>query len=912
MPITKIEFLVARDVHLVAGQSTVEDLDSKISVTPVAGNSEMLSSYLSGHTDVAVDFKPTFKIQTTTAQEYKGFGIAVNRKNGRVTINSGTLPSPRPHNFIVEAIVTKNTGGVAPATIPPAFTRFHVHQQVAHVSLTPKPLTIRAKPGSTAKEVFQQWTVRAQFDDGTVADVTDSDQLKFSPTTIMTDGENHISIPGSASPGDLLDVKVTTSALWGNKEDSAKIQLLKEWSNETNAPQAEFVDGLVDINDRTIRPEDAINILIVACGFPAAAIPAPPLPPPQDPHEPFRSISLAIVDRLSRQRLYQPFGYLSRSINFWRLPMIAKDPGINVRPEVRLFFQSNVLVAGPMRLPRTPQPSLSDWAIEDLIYAVGVPVPGDQSLIAVQPNKPPVTDLDSIRMRDPQDFKYDALFTRWKNMARAIPGISFDQVSPELAHEWIGLADRTFVDDVDTFPAVAMGDPPSVDSSADQTSLQYDTRRNGDDVLEQLLRRLTPVPNPVDGSIVQLDGIAPDNALGQIWVVDPFDPATPRTWKFNNRRMVVGLCNSPVGRASARILTRLARYSTTATDSVVLEGFPVTRVPGRSTLQRAVDVPHSGALDEPTYNSFAHEVAHNFMLGDEYSERAATSPDVESDLSHSGNLTTDAAVKDANGIIAVDQIKWNWHRIRKSCAFTHPLVFRGNGLFNCSVRKVPSQRFAPRDKVLLRRRGVDRAIDRAIVIVGPIEFEVKEVHTTNLNTPNDVTSVTIVIQADDPFIDGAMIVENFGMGVMYVPVPAPQTVQPARQYLTLVPPAAERILQSTGLSMTGNACNANASGSGIHAPVADPLGKVPPNISPHVVGAYFGGGLYACGVLRPTALCMMRNHRLDPEQQNKDKSLNAPQGVSKFCVVCSYVMIEYADPDQHWLLDRDYATWYPF
>ena len=910
MPITKIDFFHAPDVHLVAGQNTVDDLDGFIHATPETGDPERLSSYLDDHNDVAVDFKPTFKIQTTTTQAYKGFGITVTRKNGRVKVASGTLPSPHPRSFLVEAIVTKNTGGVDPQTIVPAFTRFYVHQRVDRIWMTPDPLTIRARPGSTAQEVFHEWTVRAEFDDGTVADVSDSNQLKFSPTTIMPDEENRIRIPESASPGDNLKVTVKTSTLWGNKSYTATIHLLDEWSNEPNAPQAELVDGLVDDKDGTIRPEEAINVLIVPCGFPAAAVLPPPAPPVSDPHEPFRSIALSIVDRLSRKRLYQPYGYLSSSINFWRLPIISKEPGINVRPELRVYFQNEQLVAGPMRLPRMPPASLADWEIEHLIYAVGVPVPSDQSLIVVKPGKPAVTDLDSIKKRDPHDFNYDTLFTRWKNTARAIPGISFDQVTPELAHEWIALADRTFLDDVDTFPAVAMGETPALGTNSEQIMLGYDFRRNASDLLDQLLRRLTPVPNPVDGSIVRLDGLPPENALGQIWVVNPFDEETPRNWKFNNTRLVVGLCNSPLGRANARILTRLEQYMTKGPDSAVFEGFPVTRVAGRSGLKLALDVPFVGALDDPTYEVFAHELAHNFMLGDEYSEVPAEYPDAESNLDHDGNLTTEAASTDPNGVIAIDQIKWNWHRIRKSAAFTRPLVFRGNGLFNCTVRAGIATRFAPHDKVFLRRREPDTAIGRAIAIVSPNEFEVKEVHKTNLNNPNDVINATVVIQADDPFIDGPMIVTTFGMGVMYLPVKAPETVVPARPYLTLIPPAAERILRKTGLTMTGNVCDLHASGAAVHAAIADPDGKLAPKLMPHVIGAYFGGAHYACGVLRPAAMCMMRDHTLEPEQYKKE--LKVPQGISKFCVVCAYTMIEYADPDQHWMLDRDYATWYPF
>jgi hypothetical protein len=898
VPITKIEFFLAPDVHLVRGQNTNEDLRGLIQATPVTGDRETLSNYLNNHNDVAVDFKPTFKIQTTTTTEYGGFGITVDRKTGHVKVAGGTAPNPSPKNFLVEAIITKNTGGVDPKTIAPAFTRVHVHQRVERVWLTPERLTIRARPGSPTDQVGQQFTVRVEFDDAVVADATDSNQLKFSPTSTANEDDGRLKIPDSANPGDVLDVTVTTTALWGNKSFTGHIALLEEWSNEPNAPTAEFVDGLVNVQDGTVSPEEAMNVLFVACGF------------DQPAQDPFREIATRIVHRLSQTPLFQPFGYLSSSMNFWRVVPPSREAGVNVRPELKVYFQNEQLMAKPLPLPVVPASSMDDWGINDLIYAVGLPVRGDLSLVKDPLTNQPPPDLDNVRKREPDEFTYDALFTRWKSIAEPRPGIDYAQVRKSLAHRWFGLADRTFTDDVDALPAVSVGEMPKLGSNADVDTLNYDFRRNGVEELDRILRRMTAQPNPVDGSVIRLTGVAPDNHLGNLWVIDPFDPATPRNWKFNNRRLTIGLCNSPIGRANAMILTRLEIFMANGPDTVVFDGLPVTRVAGRNALKLNLDVPLAMRLDDPTFEACAHELGHNFMLGDEYSEVAAAYTDNEASLDNDGNLTTEAAVKDANGVVSLDQIKWNWHRIHKSAAFTRPLVARLNGLFHCTVRGGIGLRFAERDKVLLRRRVPDTALGRAIAVVSPIEFEVKKVHKTNINDNSDALNMTIEIQADDPSIDSALMVATFGLGVMYVPVPAPQTVEPARKYLTLIPPAAERILKSTGLTMTGSTCDLNADGRIVHAPVADPEGKLVSTVTPHVVGAYFGGKRHSCGVLRPTGMCMMRDHTLEPEQFNQLKK--APQGISKFCVVCSYVMVDFLDPDQHWRIDRDYATWYPF
>jgi hypothetical protein len=195
-------------------------------------------------------------------------------------------------------------------------------------------------------------------------------------------------------------------------------------------------------------------------------------------------------------------------------------------------------------------------------------------------------------------------------------------------------------------------------------------------------------------------------------------------------------------------------------------------------------------------------------------------------------------------------------------------------------------------------------------VSSPVEFEVKEVHRENINRPNDPFNITIVLQADDPFISGPSMVVTFGAGsLLFQPVPAPPDVDPPRSYLSLIPPAAERILRQTGGAMTGTACDVKAFGSATQVPVEDPAGRLRSHVRPHLVGAYFGGATYACGVLHPAGMCLMRDDKADPTLTGE---LKVPQGVSKVCVVCRYVMVDFVDPHQHWRLDKDYAEWFPF
>jgi hypothetical protein len=893
VPITKIRFSHSPDIHLVRGTAGQSSKPTSIWVTTPDGADTFLSLYLNDHDDVAVKYRPRFKPASESASKSTGFRIEVNRNTGVVTALGGAAPPDSPSNFLLEAVVTKNTGGVDPKTIPPAFLRVYVHPRVERIWLTPNPLSIRARPGSTTEQVRHKFTVRAEFSDGIVADVTDSPELTFTPPSIV-DGAD-IKIPDTASPGDVLDVEVKTSARWGGKSFKAKIQLLEPWENEPTVPLAELIDAQARVWDGTLRPEAVPNILIVACGFPQAA------------QAGFRDIARSLVHRLRGDRLYQPFGYLATSMNYWRLPIAAEEAGVNVRSEVRLFHHDGRLVALPVPLPEPPPAKLDDWRLSHLIYAVGLPAPSDLKL--VDDLDPPHTlpadfNFDMLRERGPFRFRYGELFKRWKKIARPLePAVDFALVPEWLAHRWLELGDRTFIDDVNAFPAISVGSVPSFGySPPDLAILDYDDRRGGFDMLDPLLRRVTALPHPTTQSVISLDGSPPENGLGYLWIQNHGESETPVPAAFDNSRFVVALSNSTIGRANARIHTRLELFNP-GPSTEVYEGIPVARVAGRNSVTLALDIPSVALLDDPTYEVFTHELAHTLGLGDEYSEQATTYTGDDDSLGR-GNVTTEAAVKDMNGVLSLDHIKWNLHRVQKVAIFTRPMIFRGNGLFHCAITKGLKTLFKVGDKVYLRRRETRSPIARAIT--SPIEFEVKEVHPTNIDDHSDAFNVTLVLQADDPFVSGPSMVVTFDAGsVIYVPVPAPADVVPARKYLTLVPPAAERILASTGLGMTGAACNLQADGAEVQTPVADPAGKLVPAVLPHVVGLYFGGALHACGVMRPAGSCAMRNSRGEPKG-------NAPVGVSRFCAVCSYILVDYVDPEKHWRIDKDYAGWYPF
>ena len=210
------------------------------------------------------------------------------------------------------------------------------------------------------------------------------------------------------------------------------------------------------------------------------------------------------------------------------------------------------------------------------------------------------------------------------------------------------------------------------------------------------------------GAVIALDGSGnPPTELGNLWAEDRSN------FTFDNRSLVVALCNMPIGR-SERFLGRsnwkafdaLFSRSTLkfATAPHDLSGLPVAETPGRKALQ--LNLPPLASLEAlpETWLVLAHELSHAFGLGDEYSE-AVPGPLMvfETDLSYP-NLQRSELVVNPDKSVSIGSLKWNWHRIRKASVITRPIVDMFNGLFRVFVAKSLGLQFKPGEAVRLRRR----------------------------------------------------------------------------------------------------------------------------------------------------------------------------------------------------------------
>jgi hypothetical protein len=767
-----------------------------------------------------------------------------------------------------------------------------VHGSVANLWLTPDKLTIRrVNVAGTAENTHCRFTVRAQFDDGTVGDITESGELTFTPSDWFAG--TVIQIPATAGDS-VLDKEVTvkTSAKLGSASAKGKLDILPSWAEEPDPPQAELVDGAPGTWDGTLKPERVPNVLFVGCGF------------TKDDMGTFVDITNRIVHEMKRSQQLQPFGYLATSINYWRLFIPSRERGITLRSHVLPELRRGLLFASPMPTPVPPPPQARDWQTEHVLYMAGLPLAADLALLkdTTDPANPkPIPDVATLRKLHSDFIDLSALRQKWiKTMRLDFPDAMVNAIIHDWLQEWVGLSEHTFVDEVDNFPAMSIDEPPLAALRFSNMLRQHELRATFDsdsDAWKALFKRVKAAPK--NGVTVTLDDTgnqAPE--LGNLWTEDR--PG----FAFDNRRHVAILCNASYGRANSSIYARLSLEARPPDgDKFGMTNLPVVRDPVRNALKLDLPPFSLDILKADTWRVFAHELSHTFGLGDEYAEGSDTNTGTESDLVDDANLTMLDTVIDPNDPdkhkVRYDQIKWNWHRIRTAAVLARPLGLRPGALYLAFVRKRSVNPFAKGDPVRLRQRDTRKVLGKDPVISN-VEFVVDSINPDDLDPPHDPALMTIVLKNESIGIN----VEAFGAGsVVYVPIPAPEPRDPVlHPYLTLVGPGGERLMDKAGGTMQGPTCDTGVTspnmGGATQVPAEeDPLGKIASVDRPGVVGVYYGGSLYACGILHPTGHCMMRDSYDDSQ---------------RFCPVCRYALVDRIDPDQHAWIDLEYEKQYPY
>jgi hypothetical protein len=288
-------------------------------------------------------------------------------------------------------------------------------------------------------------------------------------------------------------------------------------------------------------------------------------------------------------------------------------------------------------------------------------------------------------------------------------------------------------------------------------------------------------------------------------------------------------------------------------------------------------------------------------LGDEYVKDWTASPFTEEELADSVNLQTEEDTRNASNKIDGEQIRWNWHRIRKAAVVTG--APSGNGpTFTIPVVPGHGLQFADGDTVLLRLRRPGELLGKATFILPgagrsqPLKV-VEPIVTDSVNV-QATTGISVALADLLKFTPGS---------ILFLPVPAPASVLSATYpFAEIVAKNVKDLISKNHDSLYHQPAAAAVTvkirkNHEIQNPNLDDLAPPLPaqfngQDESRIVGLYEGGHQYATGIFHPTGTCVMRNSH---------------DGSTEFCAVCRYIMVDFIDPFRHRQIDLDYDVIYP-
>lgn len=550
----------------------------------------------------------------------------------------------------------------------------------------------------------------------------------------------------------------------------------------------------------------------------------------------------SLVQFLKTNPLNRPYNELATSINFWTAFLPSSATGVSVNGEIYPVGSGADLTARYVPGPKKPPGSHTGvWDLNQLIYMVGLPARNDDISNAARTN--------------------EAIKTEWQQLVDPDPT---PKVNNALINRWRALAKRTLIDAVDSFLGVKTGEPVSNPNDMKDINLDQRNRitRDNMDLLLRALRDPRGVP------------------ISNLWA------KRSNGTKPNNYDLV---CILVAGHG--RALNSDGYFFID-----ILDDIKIKAIPGKNAFSlnyQPTDIPNTA--DNDRSRVFAHELTHSFAIGDEYGEREGppvglTSPDVDK----YGNLTLETDAQ-TGGQIHGDQIKWNWHRIRKAGVIDGAIVDVGGGKFRLPLILGHGNQFSIGDTVHLRFREYPKPLPKNPKLSPPLEI------TDPAPTAN---TVHVRLKAGAVFnypnlIQPNRFIAEFAPGsIVYIPVPAPESVFNANTY-----PYAEMVAKNIKDYITTRHKPLTVFPSVVDRNhVQDPI--IPGVSLPYsfcfkrtrIVGLYSGGKTYHKGIFHPTGNCLMRESHTDGRE---------------ICAVCRYILVDIIDPTKHWFIDRFYEEIYP-
>ncbi len=875
-------FYKGLDVHLFRGGFDSQDLSSqlildfepdpadgsaqsqsiKASELALAANAALRALVVGG----AVVFDTNFTVLPL-------HGFTIQSTTGVVSTPMSS-PTPQVNNFRLRASATPVSAS-APLT---AFLRFHLHDGFAPngVVLSPPSLTIRANGEK------QQFGILAQFSDGVVGDVTNDPKTTWELFTKDSSG-TLTPVPGNATATVTLDMNTGEVQASGPSTDTLVVQGSLELNLPalsvkiqgglsvsgawTDAFEVRFVDGAgID------QFSQVTNVLVLSDGFLVSEQP----------------IFDELVDRLVQEIRFSttcaPFSDFLRhkSINTFAGFLPSTESGCSVDYELAPVNSADLGQAVPRAVdPGTNPPT----DLGHFIFGVGLPVLADATAATGD------------------------IVGRWNQLFPAFMGTATSTTILEQVGPWKALGTRSLAVNRDTALGITVGLRPNETSGHAKPNIG----------LSDLRTKLDDLQNLVSAAVVTEAGVS--TSVGAVWA---------QSAKDRNFIMVLaaGAPSRGLNRSAADKTDQFRRTAAVGL-SFLVDPVPFKAFSSDSRILALDPDPTSPDPHEVAVGTFLHEIAHSLECGDEYGVSSKIDPQNLSRTQQFGNLTLESTIFDA-GTQVIDLSKTMWGalpRIRAAGVLSASPSAVGGGTLNFRLTLQPGQRdqfttagLKPGDPLYLRVRPLMAGLSAIQKQPNsPPDF-------SRLQSPqlvfveNDATNpdVLVVAAAKGAFPTVPWIVP--GPVPPFLPIVLAPTIGSTNQELRLICPPMQAALQSPPFTSNnralGVACTPPTADGEVSARV--PPVDVPPEIVAanirdlsRVVGLYDGGGGQACKVYHPTGYCRMRNAtELEVTEEELFDAKYRLGGLTSYCHVCAYLMVDYVDPTLHAVIDARYASFY--
>jgi hypothetical protein len=567
----------------------------------------------------------------------------------------------------------------------------------------------------------------------------------------------------------------------------------------------------------------------------------------------FSSLVQKVVDRLVSSGLHHPFKMLRDDINFWMAFEPSQENGITVGPPInsdRSMLMNNFAPA-----------TTGDFSFYQFVSLVGLPdatlVDADRAdvdtrLAAAFPTYQPA-HLETPMFEYWQTWTSELLQTRnsrYGFMYGMRPGehrFSADPKTADNAWNLLPLPPHYLAADPRRSPANLARWP---------------------DLHFQFLNSLRTKKGASD----------PSFNIGPKWNHDAEDQG-----------LVVILCNDEAYGA----FTVGQGYSAVTIDHKGF--FSKTSSPGGLVLDHDPDT--SGATLEALVAVVAHELGHQFFLGDEYEGDAsrttvATAADL-AEVDVCDNLTTAQLLlpTPTSTIPDVNRIKWNrLFRVTRASRLASAAVNAASGGLDLPLAAGEGARWKVGDAIAVRTRNLNPApLQAAYPIFRRHPFKQR------------VATVT-AIAADVVTVSGG----GLAAGEAY---PAGSTLFIAKLNkagtapLTLTLPPVVTFMHGPPFQPLAAKTQCDTAITTLVLPPTIPGITLTSDDRPRVIGLYEGGGRWNCGVFRPAPVCKMRDHIWPPPLAAPDTTQRRH---FRFCFVCRYSIVNEINPRRHTDLDAFY------